>query len=727
MIMNGKNVWRKRKMLQEAIDLQLNAVSTLCEVIERKEDVIFRAPTGSGKTFMMADFMNRTISHNPNVVFLVSSLSKGNLAEQNYQKYCQYRDRGFFTNINPYLINTDVSGEERLFIPTDYNVYVLPRDLYKKGGLLMQGAMESFLQAITLPEFIHGLAKKIYLIKDECHIATNNLDNLSATFFEKVLNFSATPKLKKGKRADVEITDEEAENVRLIKHIEMGDEKDTVADAINKFEEVKENYRNLLGVNPCLIIQISNKDKADYEWNNLILPELNKAEHQDLKWMLIVNQESECDTNDVFKAKKLPVSRWKEYAKENTSGIDIIIFKMVISEGWDIPRACMLYQVRDTKSKQLDEQVMGRVRRNPRLLDFENLSFEAQKLAMTAWVWGIIPENKRKSYAVKLWDSSEDITTSIKLKITRLKSLSSKADFDVADFLEHQKRAPHRHNIFDLYRMLEKAGSSVKKMCYDYSNENISKWWEFAEQTDKISKESEKYLCDYSQSMEIVRDFQGNEKEVSFPIDSVYTDNGNYISISDWVWKRKDGKEKFSFDSEAEQNWASILKELASSDLPSDSSLRVGKRVAVGMINPQAGQLNIHGEELPQRINGELKYLWGKNYIPNSEIKFEYCLGGIHSSYPDFIFMDCYDRIHIFEVKGLNKSSNQAFGFESDIYEEKIVELKRSYMQASKLTGYYFYLPMLVNDEWIITQIYNGIEKTLSLSQFRRFLSNEAS
>ena len=33
---------------------------------------------------------------------------------------------------------------------------------------------------------------------------------------------------------------------------------------------------------------------------------------------------------------------------------------MVISEGWDIPRACMLYQIRDSKSKQLDEQVMGR-------------------------------------------------------------------------------------------------------------------------------------------------------------------------------------------------------------------------------------------------------------------------------------------------------------------------------------------------------------------------------
>lgn len=709
-------------MLQEAIDLQLNAVSALCTAVTKKDEVTFRAPTGSGKTYMMADFMNRIISQNPNVVFLVSSLSKGSLAEQNYQKFSQYRDRGYFTSINPYLINTDISGEERLFIPTDYNVYVLPRDLYKKGGRLMQGAMESFLQAVTLPEFINGMDKKIYLIKDECHIKTNNLDSLSADFFTKVLNFSATP--KKSQHVDVEITDTEAENARLIKHIEQGNDEDTVADAINKFEEVKESYRNLLGVNPCLIIQISNKDKADYEWNNLILPELNKAEHQDLKWMLIVNQDSDCDTNDVFKAKKLPVSRWKDYAKQNTSGIDIIIFKMVISEGWDIPRACMLYQVRDSKSKQLDEQVMGRVRRNPRLLDFEDLSFEAQKLAMTAWVWGIIPDNKRKSYAVKLWDNSEDITDSIRLKTTRLKPLSEKMGFDVSDYLAHQKKAPHRHSIFELYRMLEKSGNSVKAMCYSYADEDISKWWDFAEQADKISKESEKYQCDYSQSMEIVCDAQGNEKRISFPVDSVYSDNGNYISISDWVWKRKDGKEKFSFDSQAEQEWANILKDIASSDAVSENNLRVGKRVLVGKENPQAGQLTFEGEELPQKMNGENKYLWGKNFIPNSEIKFEYCLGGVHSSYPDFIFMDCFDRIHIFEVKGLNKSNSQFKDSDSDNYEEKIEELKRSYKQASILTGYYFYVPMLVGDEWLITQIYNGTESTLSMSQFRRFIKS---
>ena len=70
-------------------------------------------------------------------------------------------------------------------------------------------------------------------------------------------------------------------------------------------------------------------------------------------------------------------------------------------------------------------------------------------------------------------------------------------------------------------------------------------------------------------------------------------------------------------------------------------------------------------------------------------------------------------------------SKNQNVGFETDVYEEKIEELKRSYLQASILTGYYFYLPMLIGEEWIITQIKNGTEKTISLDQLRRFLKHK--
>ena len=708
-------------MLQEAKDLQNNAVSELVEQLQDKDEITFKAPTGSGKTYMMADLMNRVFEQDNDVVFLVSSLSKGDLAGQNYSKFCEYKQTGAFPHLNPYLISTEVSGEERLYIPTDYNVYILPRDLYKKGGRLMQGAMDAFLQEMTgWCSWKDG--KEVFLIKDECHIATNNLDTLSNTYFTKVLNFSATPNLRRGQHPDVEIKSTDAENAKLIKHIVEGEEADTVGDALNKFEEVKENYRNLLGVNPCLIIQISNGEQGTYELNNLIFPELSKVEHQDLKWMLIVDKDADCDTNDFFKAKKLPVSKWKDYAKENASGIDIIIFKMVISEGWDIPRACMLYQVRDVKSPTLGEQVIGRVRRNPRLLDYERLSPQAQNLAMTAWIWANIDENVRKTLGVRLWDEPEDITNAIKIHTTRLKPLTKKDGFDLDSFLSSQPNISSYSNIFELYKATQKLDNATMNLCYSYAGDSIEKWWRVAERAEKIASENNRYSCDYAESMELTTDDSGATREVSFPVTSSYVDNGNYINIGDWVWRRRDGKDKFSFDSEAEREWASIIKELVSTDADGFEGRRIGKRVMTGKHNPNYGQINIFGESEPERVDAAQKYLWGKNYLLNSEIKFEYCLGGVHSSFPDFIMKDCFDRIHLFEVKSVNISNAVPAAFDGINYKMKVEELKKCYKQASRLTGYLFYLPVYKGDEWHITQLANGNEKNMTLDQFKRFI-----
>ena len=538
-------------MRQEAIDLQQNAVTALVELTARQDEMTFKAPTGSGKTYMMADMMNRILSQDKNVFFLVSTLSKGDLATQNYEKFQEYSAKGNFPELEPYLISSQIAGEERLFVPTDFNVYLLPRDLYKKGGRLMQGAMEGFLQNMTSVKWLGGQEKKVYLIKDECHIATNNLDNLSVKFFTQIYNFSATPKLSRGQHPDVEIKNDDAVNAKLIKDIELIDDQNIqVASAIEKFEEVKKDYRNLLGVNPCLIIQISNKDKADAEIAE-INKVLEKAEHTDLKWMMIVNDEKQCDTNDTFKAKKLKVSKWKDYAKENASTIDIIIFKMVITEGWDIPRACMLFQMRDSKSKQLDEQVMGRVRRNPRLLDFESFSEDAQKLAMTAWIWGIVPEDLRKSFGVKLWQDSKIITDEIKIKTTRLKPLTKKVSFNLATFLKKKSVVSAPSSIFALWRGFVNAENSVREMGENYCL-TYNKWREFAENIEAVASESSQYVNDYERSMEVVKDEKGQDLVVSFAPTSHYTDNGNYVNIGDWVWKRNDGKDKFSFDSEAE-------------------------------------------------------------------------------------------------------------------------------------------------------------------------------
>ena len=204
-------------MLQEAKDLQNRAVQQMVAMLARgKKEYTVKAPTGSGKTYMMADFMNRILATQNNVVFLVSSLSKSELAEQNYNSFCNLRDNNTFPNLNPYLINSETSGEGSIFIPTDHNVYVLPRDLYKdKSKLKEEGAFLNFLSEIR-GDLQKGTAGKfIYVIKDECHIATSNLDELSA-YFSVVINFSATPKLSRKQLPDVEILNSDAEDAKLI-------------------------------------------------------------------------------------------------------------------------------------------------------------------------------------------------------------------------------------------------------------------------------------------------------------------------------------------------------------------------------------------------------------------------------------------------------------------------------------------------------------------------------
>ena len=662
-------------MIQEAIELQKGAVARLVETLKSKREVTFRAPTGSGKTRMMADMMQRVLAERRDVVFIVSTLSKGGLAQQNYNVFRRLAESDEMPLLRPWLVSTEASGEERLYIPTDCNVYVLPRDLYKKGGLLMQGTMDGFLYELTMTQ-----RREVWLVRDECHQATNNLDSLKDTYFSKTINFSATPNLRRGQNPDVEITDEEAEQVCLIKHVEPGDDEDGVDAAVEKLVDIKEEYINLLGVHPCLIIQISNKEKAEEEWHT-IKNVLDR--HPELKWMSIMDKADKCMTND--KVGRLPVSRWKDYARENASTIDVIVFKMVISEGWDIPRACMLYQMRDTKSRQLDEQVMGRVRRNPRLADFERLPETARQLALTAWVWGILPERVRKVHRVRL--HYDDIPQEIRVKTTRLRPLTERKGFDIETLLASRKEWDAATSIFQLHSQLSQSEPEVQEMCYDYAKGDIQRWLKFCNNLQAVRREFRNFVCNYEESME-------EGAEVSFPLRSMYVDNENYERIRNWVWRRRDNENRFSFDSAAEKEWASILKDLAG---------ETTARYHEGKVD-----------------DGDPRYLWGKNYPMGSEIRFQYYDDGLHTSYPDFVMKDKHGRIHIFEVKSVNTVGKQQF--DSREYKAKVGALAACYRQCSKVTGQLFYLPVLKGEVWQISRFKDGGEDTLTVEQLEETL-----
>ena len=687
-------------MLQEIKDLQNRAVTKLVEKIEEKRIVTFKSPTGSGKTYMMADLMDRIIEKDNEVVFLVSALSKGGLAAQNYEKFCEYIESGYFPNLKPYLINSEVSNEGSVFIPCeDYNVYILPTDLFRSKTRLMEGCLEAFLSDLTLSKYFSGKGKTVYLIRDESHRATNNIDELLDRYMTKKINISATPNTI----VDVEITEEEALQYGLIKRMVIDSDENVPCEvAINKFEEIKESYRDLLGVNPCLVIQVSNSERGELEINE-IKEVLNKVEHQDLRWMYIVNKESECEAHDDT-ARKLPKSEWKNYAKDKLSTIDIIIFKMVITEGFDIPRACMLYQSRESRSVILNEQVLGRVRRNPRLLDYELLSEDAKELATTAWVWGNAVNERAHSFNVKLCADGKEIQNEIKIKTTVLKTLENKKDFNLEEFIDSRKKDITSDSVFKLYKKIEKSDITVKDMCYEYAAEKLDKWFKFANNVDAINREYKNYICNYDESMEVSKDDRGNEKEISIPLFSSYIDNKNYVNIDNWIWNRRDGRDKFSFDSEAERSWASILQQIVNRY---NNSI---KQIVVGKINN-----NVEKTSFLEDLEKDKKYLWGKNYLQNSEIKYEYYLNGIHASFPDFIMKDSFDRIHLFEVKSVNVGN---INIDDEQYKIKVKELENCYLVSSKLTQHIFYIPILKNDEWQIVRFKNGERDNLSYEQF---------
>jgi len=670
--------------------LQNRAVTQLENQLKTKDTITFKAPTGSGKTHMMGDLMNRVLAGRDDVIFLVSSLSKGGLAAQNYNNFAEYAE-GEFPNLNPYLINSEVSTEEKLFIPDDYNVYVLPRDLYKETSRLNNGAMTDFLFTVNFTK-----VKQIYLIKDECHIATNKLDELGE-YFAKVINLSATPKLARRQIPDVEITEKEAIEACLIKDVVFRDSNDSVDAAFERLLEVQKQYiDNDFNMRPCCIVQISNKDKAVEEIAKL--KRLLHRKYSDLHWCIIMDKDKDCETNDKI-LNKLPAAKWKDEVKKKESTVDVIIFKMVITEGWDIPRACILYQIRDSQSKQLDEQVMGRVRRNPMLLTFDKITDTAKDVATKAYIWGIHDETFRTPHEVKLvgQEAENVIQQEIKVKTTKLKEITEINTFDVEKFLNTKATAHVDKSIFEVYKNKNKITEEVQKL-YDNYVTGMDSWLLFMNNVDALEQEVKDIETDYAKSMELAKGEDGFLEEFTLPYRTYFVDEGNYRDIERWIWERTDGNNQFSFDSAAEAEWYDILFSLHDEELDNDDDKNVLDKFKAGT----------------KKI-----YLLGKNFYSNSQIAYQYYLRGIHSSFPDFILKDSRGRIHMFEVKSVD---GHGVGVDKKQYDDKIVAICEGYQAASKLTDYYFYVPLKNNDGWDIYMYHDGKETSFTKDKFKKFM-----
>ena len=85
--------------------------------------------------------------------------------------------------------------------------------------------------------------------------------------------------------------------------------------------------------------------------------------------------------------------------------------------------------------------------------------------------------------------------------------------------------------------------------------------------------------------------------------------------------------------------------------------------------------------------------------------------------------IDWQERIHLFEVKSLNRTLFNQFNI--DEYEEKIQALKECYKYTAKKTGYHFWIPVMKGDDWHIFHYYNGNEEVINKNEFISFIKSE--
>ncbi|WP_322908189.1 DEAD/DEAH box helicase family protein [Mycoplasmopsis felis] len=374
-------------VVSKLVDLTWNQLIT-----HKKESLYFKAPTGSGKTFMMLNYIDQLIElskleNQLDLVFVIVTLSSAELPKQMEESFLEYK---YYINNKDLHIqriespsntkkNTKVEKNYQFFAEKN-NVYIMGGASFKKNSILREEqAIESFLNEIKQKDY------KLIYIRDEAHIGGNIIKNKDEVKFEQqmqdnanfVLKMTATPSYD-GMIVELSEKELESDKVKLLKsnkqyNLNLEPNKDYDNESILKlacqeFKLIKQHYndhineKGLIGINPAMLIQVDNDSQNELknqEFNQQINQIINILEENGLTWVKYFDSK---DKNTNIRTK----DNWtlRDISK-NTSPEDVIIFKIGPSIGWNIPRACMLVQLRNISSKNLSIQTIGRIKRNP--------------------------------------------------------------------------------------------------------------------------------------------------------------------------------------------------------------------------------------------------------------------------------------------------------------------------------------------------------------------------
>lgn len=353
-----------------AIDELLGKAKKLLGYSDNKK-LVFKAPTGSGKTIMIAEFLKQ-LCEDREIKSVLSFIwtAPRHLHEQSKGKLEAYYETSRALRCSSFedLDDKKIDQNEILFfnwesINKEDAIYI--RDNEQDNNL-------SNVVARTKEE-----GRTIILLIDESHHhATSEISqNLIRDIDPKLtVEFSATPALEaiSDDKVSIQLEDVKAEGMikkavilnpdfdnilkdtKIQSQLSKQSEELVIDLALKKRKALKEAYdKEKIDINPLVVIQLPDRHTS--------LEDVIKD-----KVIAILKNKYKITTENGRLAIHLSENHENlEHIARHDSEAEVLIFKQALALGWDCPRAQILVLFRDWKSIVFSIQTIGRIMRMP--------------------------------------------------------------------------------------------------------------------------------------------------------------------------------------------------------------------------------------------------------------------------------------------------------------------------------------------------------------------------
>ncbi|MDE5811517.1 MAG: DEAD/DEAH box helicase family protein [Muribaculaceae bacterium] len=361
---------------QKAVDELVNKTIDLLGLRGSRHTLVFKSPTGSGKTVMASEMLmrlNQELSERPDAPFTEVAyiwIAPNKLHEQSY-----FKMKNYFTEncaLRP-VIYDELDHSADGYIKPGEILFVNWESINKDKNLMVRDTENSAsLYDITRrTQDDNGIP--IVLVIDEEHMFggknAKKSEKVLATIQPKVeIRVSATPQTNGEQQVNVpreKVIEEEMikENIVLNPALDFKDphgslNRHLIWLAMQKRDELAKAYKDLgVDINPLLLIQLPNDTS-----------ETLTADETKVKDEIIA-------TLDAFRVNTANGKLAIWLSGEKTDNLDMIdrpndptevlLFKQAIALGWDCPRAAVLLIFRKIESFQFSAQTVGRILRMP--------------------------------------------------------------------------------------------------------------------------------------------------------------------------------------------------------------------------------------------------------------------------------------------------------------------------------------------------------------------------